>query len=380
MRKRFRMFLGTGFSMARVSIADVAREAGTSPGTVSKVLNDGPESDRISEDCRRRVLKACDSLGYVRNHAARSLRTGRSFAIGGLLSSPRSGSRRERGAEDIQFYAPFQAGMLEAATRHGLQLIALAGNEEASPAEVAVSQLRRGRIDGLVVHSVQWRRAAPVVRELWPEWPVVVAPAPAGLDIPHVGVDALAGVVEGLEHLHTLGHRAIAWAGPEEPETGSYPALRQEKYAEWMADRGLKATILHADVPEDAARYPVGSRAMALAEPLAEGISKASPTGVLTYNDEWAMGVYAACARLGLRVPVDLSVVGFDDVHAAAAMPPLTTLSLGLYRVGERAVERLVRMVEGKPDDPDAHHVPARLVVRDSTAPVGRKPRQEADR
>ncbi len=364
--------------MARVSIADVAREAGTSPGTVSKVLNDGPESDRISEGCRRRVLKACESLGYVRNHAARSLRTGRSFAIGGLLSSPRSGSRGERAAEDIQFYAPFQAGMLEAATRYGLQLIALAGNEDASPAEVAVSQLRRGRIDGLVIHTVQWRRSAPVVRELWPEWPVVVAPAPAGLDIPHVGVDDLAGVVEGLEHLYGLGHRAIAWVGPEGAEAGSYPALRQEKYVEWMNTRGLRPVVLRANLREDMAGQPLGARAMALGGPLVEGLSEASATAVLAYNDEWAMGVYAACARLGLQVPHDLSVVGFDDVHAAAAMPPLTTLSLGLYRVGERAVERLVRMVEGKPDDPDAHPVPARLVVRDSTASVGITRRQKA--
>jgi LacI family transcriptional regulator len=366
--------------MARVSIADVAREAGTSSGTVSKVLNDGPESDRIGEDCRRRVLKACDSLGYVRNHAARSLRTGRSFAIGGLLSSPRSGSRGERGAEDIQFYAPFQAGMLEAATRHGLQLIALAGNEDASPAEVAVSQLRRGRIDGLVVHSVQWRRSAPVVRELWPEWPVVVAPAPAGLDIPHVGVDDLAGVVEGLQYLYGLGHRAIAWVGPGDAEAESYPALRQEKYVEWMNSRGLQPTVLHANSPIDMAGQPLGGRAMALAEPLADGLSEEYPTAVLAYNDEWAMGVYAACARLGLRVPQDLSVVGFDDVHAAAAMPALTTLSLGLYRVGERAVERLVRMVEGKPDASDGRNVPARLVVRDSTASCPRSTNQEPEK
>jgi LacI family transcriptional regulator len=207
------------------------------------------------------------------------------------------------------------------------------------------------------------------VNELWPEWPLVVAPAPRGLEVPHVAVDDLAGVVEGLQHLHGLGHRAIAWAGPH-GEPGSYPMLRQQKYVEWMESRGIQPKLLYANRPEEMAEQPVGRRAMALAGPLAEGISEESPTAVLAYCDEWALGVYGACARLGLRIPDDLSVIGVDDVHAAAAMPALTTISLELYRVGERAVERLARMVDGESDDSGTDCVPARLVVRESTAPV----------
>ncbi len=365
--------------MRRVSMKDVARHAGTSPATVSKVLNDGVESDRISKDCRRRVLAACRKLGYVRHRAARSLRTGRSFAIGGLLAMQVLDPGDARSQETLQFHAPLQAGMLSAASRCGLHLVAIPGGGSRSPAERALEQLREGCIDGLVVAGFNWPPAEPVVRRVWPQWPVVVAGGPPSLDVPNVRVDDLAPVGDAMEHLYALAHRAIAWTGPSEGP-GSYPAERRRTYREWMQARGLRPQDLRAKPGPGADREPISTRIQHLVPQLAQALRGASPapTGVLAYNDAWALAVYRACAWLGLRVPDDLSVIGFDDVYAAAAMPPLTTVSLELYRVGERAVERLVRMAAGEPEDSRTDCVPARLVLRNSTAPAAGTKRREA--
>lgn len=330
----------------RASMADVARLARVSGQTVSRVANG---SDNVSPATRRRVLDAMESLGYTPNTAARALRSG-SFGTIGVIAHRLARTGESRTVEAV-VQAARDAG-------HTVTLLDIDSTTHADVAEAA-SRLSHQAIDGLIIIRAEIEDADRL--QLPTGLPVVVADATFGGRLPMVGTDHAGGARAAVEHLLSLGHRIVHHvAGPED----SIPArARQRAWREVLAEHGLAAPEpLRGDWTAESGH--------------AAGVALAGTgaTAVFCANDEMAAGLMLACAERGVRVPEDLSVVGFDDIPLAGYLTtPLTTVHQPFDEVGERLVARLLARIDGeRGDDAAVELVGCDLVVRASTAPPRR--------
>ena len=322
---------------------DVARLAGVSQKTVSRVLNDEPY---VSAELRRRVLDAAESLGYRRNNAARALASGRTHAIGVVTLG-------------TGLYGPASllTGIERAVRRTGYAL-RVANTVEGDPGGVAgaVETLLDQGVDGIVISE-------PIDEgdgSLHVDVPVLVLGAPPALTAPRVvtaGVDGLALARLATDHLLDLGHATVHHlAGPQR----------------WFAARdrlaGWRAALEARGVPPPP--HTMGD--WSAASGYAAGRELAGDvTAVFAANDDMAVGLIRALTEAGRRVPDDVSVVGFDDIPLAGYVtPPLTTVPQPFDAVATRGIELLLHAVE-QPDaePPPVADPPVELVVRASTAP-----------
>ncbi|OZB48484.1 MAG: LacI family transcriptional regulator [Cellulomonas sp. 14-74-6] len=328
----------------RASIGDVARLAGVSLQTVSRVSNG---SAAVRPGTRSRVLDAMTRLGYAPNHAARALRYG-SFGAIGVVAHRLSRTGETRTVEAV----------VAAARREGF-MVSLVDVVTPSPDDVsaAVQRLDNQAVDGLVV--IRAETAIPETLALPSHLPVVVADSRFVGEHAAVGADESAGARAAVEHLLGLGHRRVHHvAGP----AGSVPArLRSDA---WLAACAAAGVRTPDPVPGDwtaASGYRTG-RVLA---------DDPAVTAVFCANDEMAVGLVRAMSEAGRHVPDDVSVVGFDDIPLAAYLsPPLTTVVHDFDRVGAALVDLLVRQLRGGEDlSAERVVVPAPLVIRASTAP-----------
>ena len=304
------------------SMHDVAARAGVSHQTVSRVLNDFPG---IRPATRQRVLDSIDELGYRRNLAARTLATGKSQAIGVL-------------APETPNFGPLTTlyALQREAVRAGFHpLITTTSHDPADVLEGLDFLLGRS-IDALVVVA-QSPHVTDIVEALNLDIPVAYVLTGHPMVGRSVAVDQSAGTRLALDHLFVLGHRHIQHiAGP----AGFTEAdMRRSTFHEFLAERDLTA---YGDLEGD---WTAESGFQA-------GLKIASDvTAVFAANDQMAQGAMHALRNRGLTVPLDVSVVGFDDVpDAAHTYPPLTTVHQDFLGVGEQAVAMLVARL----DDPTA--------------------------
>lgn len=328
---------------SRRTLADVAAAAGVSVPTVSKVLNDRPD---VGEPTRRLVKEAVARTGYARRPAAR--RRQRTGLVDVVVHSMRS-----------PWVLEVLAGAEEAARLAGVGLVLTAAPDPVHDDWVRAVTSRRS--DGVVlvvtdisVDMVSRLRAKDV--------PVVVVDRTGNTDpgLASVGAANWSGALSATEHLIALGHRRIGMisghprlACSGERIDGFHAALRR---AGLPVDDTL---VLHGDF------FPEGGRAGAkllldLAEP---------PTAIFAGSDLQALGVYEEAARRGLRVPDDLSVVGFDDLSIARYVtPPLTTVRQPHREMAAGAVRMVLSMSRGdQPEEPTRVELATNLVVRSST-------------
>jgi LacI family transcriptional regulator len=330
-------------STGHVTIADVAAAAGVSVATVSKVLND---RYGVAEQTSARVRSVIEELGYTSSLGAQSLRSRRSNVLGILTN-------------DIE---PFNAELLKGAARairgtgYDLVVFSDCGQVEDQPgwerrALSRVSALTDGAI--LVTPStVDVAVAAPVV---------AVDHNIQGTLLPTVDSDNLSGGIAATEHLIRLGHRRIGFlAGRTDLESSR---LRQEGYRRALATAGI---AFDADLVRVGGYTPEGAREAAR-ELLAP---ERRPTAIFGANDASALETIAVARSLGLRVPADLSVVGFDNVpESALCDPPLTTVEQPIQRMGVEAVQILIKLIDDPKRPPVQVVLPTKLVERASTAP-----------
>ena len=329
------------------TIAEVAQVAGVGVGTVSRVLNG---SASVSEATRRRVLDVIAELGYEPNAAARALSTGRTGAIGVVAPFFTEPSVIER-----------IRGITHGLAAAGYQLILF--DVEGPEQREAAFRAPIGRVDGLVAITLG-PTAAELDRLTEAGLPLVLIDQ-AHDTVPAVTVDDVEGGRLATEHLLALGHERIAFAGTEEPMDFRFTATsrRREGYAEALAAAGLEAperelVLLGAHGREGGAA--TGRRLLDRPAP---------PTAVFAVSDMTALGVLEAADELGLRVPEDLSVVGFDDVEVAR-YAGLTTVAQPLRESGAHGAELLLDMLEGRGGT--ARRLPLELVVRATTAESAR--------
>lgn len=335
----------------RVRAADVAAAAGVSTTAVSFVLN-GRDAGNISATTRARVLKAAQELGYRPNHVARSLRQRSTHSIGLVTDAVAS--------------SPFGGRLLAAATEtaeaadHVLLMMDL-GHRSDRTAE-AIAALEHRQVDAIVYATMGFTRLrdAPASRI-----PLVlancVAPEPGPSS---VHPDDAGGAVAALDHLVDLGHRRITMLGghhdSDRPGQGNVSGpIRWEAFREAAAARGVTAR-LHLRGWEIDDGYAAALTVLDVAP--AE-----RPTALFAVCDRVATGALLAAARLGIDVPGDVSIVGFDDqeILADRLVPSLTTVALPHAAMGEAAVRLALEL-----PNPVKHLVlPCPLVVRGSTAP-----------
>ncbi|MDR6592924.1 LacI family DNA-binding transcriptional regulator [Saccharothrix longispora] len=326
-----------------VSMADVARLAGVSAQTVSRVSNGHPS---VVGTTRQHVLDAMRQLGYRPNSAARALKYGEFRTIGVILFTLSTvGNSRtleaivEHAAEEgyaitlIPVAVPTQDGVLGAFTRLG---------------ELAVDAV-------IVIMEVHLLDAATVT--LPPGVQVVVVDSNGGDRYSVVDTDQGDGARQAVRHLLDLGHRTV-WhvAGPE----GSFAAERRaEAWRGVLAEAGRPVPPLSRGDWSAESGYRTG---LALADDPA-------CTAVFAANDQMALGLLRAFHERGRTVPGDVSVVGFDDIpDSTSFIPPLTTVHQDFTEVGRRCVEQVLRQVREQHVEPGTSLVPTRLVVRASTA------------
>ena len=300
------------------SIKDVARKAGVSIASVSRVMND---HDNVREETRDRVLAAVRTLRYVPHSGARSLITHRTHAVGVLLPDLYG-----------EFFSEIIRGIDSAARDRHLQLLLSSVHGDAAELAAAIRTMR-GRVDGLLVMSPHVDTAL-LDRNLPSALPIVLLNSPL-TDARHstLNIDSYSGARAMVRHLVGRGYRRIAHiSGPDD----NYDSReRQRGYTDEMAHAvpGPAQLIVKGDFSERSG-YLAGQRLSARPE---------RPDAVFAANDVMAVGCLVAFREAGLRVPDDVGLAGFDDIPAAALVSPaLTTVRVHIAELGKSALEELL--------------------------------------
>jgi LacI family transcriptional regulator len=330
---------------ARPTMADVAARAGVSKMTVSRVVNGYPG---VSSEVSRRVGRAIRQLSYVPSQRARSLAVGRTQLLGMIVLDVVS-----------EWVWPLIRGAGREAERLGYQVL-LRTTGAGRVADLPDPQLDSDLLDGLII--VSWRVPLAFSRQLARRgYPVVLIDAfERPSEIAWVSSQDREGARQATRHLTGLGHRRIAFISG-----GAEPYLAQERLAgfqQGLQEAGLRLTdVVHGDFSR-----PSGYR---LARRLLR--RKRPPTAIFAANDLMAIGALDAAGELGVAVPAQLSVVGFDDISSAGHIrPALTTVARPYEEMGARAVQQMVEAVHAPPRARPVRQLdlPTHLVVRESTA------------
>lgn len=311
--------------MKRVTIRDVAREAGVSPSTVSRALKG---HTLISEQTQQAVRSACERLRYVPDLTAQSLAGNQTYSIGVILPD----------ITNPYFSALFQV-IEERATESGYSVLLINSRYHPDREIDAIDRLLSHRVDGVlaVATSVEsQQRHNALLRDT----PCVYIGNNHGEDCSYVEADNARGAYEAVQYLHRLGHRRIAFVG------GGLNSRTLEQrlagYQEAMARNDLLPMI------HDRQTETVDMGTWCQDEAKALFYQKKPPTAVLAYSDSVAMGLVDAAAELGLEVPTDFSLIGFDNTDFAK-LPyiALTSVSQQKYRLGRLALQRLLEKIGG---------------------------------
>ena len=349
----------------RATITDVATQAGVSKATVSAVLN---VSAPVRSETRDRVLHAVELLDYRPGTGA-----GAAVARAGARRTLRSIGLLIKEA-DNPYYASVVTGARAAATGRDYTLLVASSEGDYASERRAVEMLHGKDVDGLLVapvldDEVDLSHLFELKRR---NYPFVLLEEVRGVPASLVDVDNVQGACAAAAHLIALGHTRLAhFAGP------NYSTHSHERV------NGVRRACSASSVAfTDACIVPAGAHLedgyhAALAHFGARSAAE-RPTGVTCYNDLVAIGVCRALAELGLRVPDDVSVVGFDDIPLLEYLPvPLTSVRVPTHEMGRLAAELLMAQVEAlAPPATQKHFLDAPLVVRASTrAPLGAAPR-----
>lgn len=324
-------------TQSRVTIRDVAAAAGVSITTVSHVLTNAA-GKRIAAETRSRVHRAADELGYAANPVARTLRTRRSQSVGlvgdEIATTPFAG-KIILGAQDV--VRTHDAVLLVTNTAYDVEL-----------EQREIRALLDRRVDG-VLYAAMYHRVLAVPPELRGEPVVVLNARTEDPTVSWVVPDEFTGGWDAADVLVRAGHRVLGMINDEDNIPASH-----------LREAGFRARCAAAAVPDADVTVMFGApNADGAFEPAIRMLSQGErPTGVFAFNDRMAMSVYRAAAMLGLRIPTDLSVVGFDNLEiiTEGLYPGLTSLTLPHYEMGAWAADQLYAQI----DAPAGAPVPVR--------------------
>ena len=329
------------------TLRDIAEEAGVSVATASRVINGRGD---VSPHTRELVAQIVRKRGYIANRTARGLQTGRTGLVGVLVP-----------VVYPVYFSAILAGAIEALQEHDLRAVLSPTGREHDREVGLVDRLLHGLADGALI--VLPRESSEELERLLDagfHFVVVDPLLPLDDHIPAVSAAHTAGAIQAMQHLLALGHRRIAaitgprgWVATEDRRQGYQAALASagilpdpqlEVESDFEVSGGERATRRLLDLPDP-------------------------PTAIFAFNDNLAIGALRAASARGLRVPDELSVVGFDDTeHAALVTPTLTTVRQPLAEMGRTAVSLLTRLIEEQRVETLHIELGTRLVVRASSA------------
>jgi LacI family transcriptional regulator len=332
---------------ARATIRDIASAAGVSIATVSRVLNDRPD---VAPETREAVLEVVRQHSFATNRSARALSGGRTGLIG--MTTPMM---------QAAYFAFVLSGASEALYEQDMRAIVCPTLHQHEREVTLLDRLMHGTTDGAIIQLPE--ETSDELKALLDQgYPVVVVDPrlPLDEDIPCVSASHAAGARAATKHLLALGHRRIGaitgpngWVATEERRNGYHAALAAvgvlpdpelEVEGNWQIQTGFDAAAKLLDLPQ-------------------------APTAIFAFNDNMAIGTVQAARERGLRVPEDLSVVGFDDLEEAALVTPaLTTVRQPLAEMGRMAVSLLLRLLDKQRVEAMRVELATRLVLRNSTA------------
>lgn len=327
-------------SIARVKMADVARTAGVSVATVSKVVNG---RYGVAKETVELVQRVIEDMGYMGNLSASSLRGARTGVLGILVAG----------------FEPYSAELLKgaaiAARGSGYELLAHSGGENHGWERRSIARLGGTLIDGAVI-------VTPTVLDARNGVPVVAVDPHYGPNrLPTIDADSYSGTMRAVEYLHSLGHRRIAFLGGRADLDSA--RLREAGFRDAMRAAGVEvdeALMRDSHYEPDIAAAEVRDL-LSMPEP---------PTAIFAANDVTAIRTIEVAREMGLEVPRDLSVVGVDDIpEASQCRPPLTTVRQPLQDMGAAAMAMLLDLINEVEREPHIR-MDTHLVIRDSCGPV----------
>ena len=326
------------------TIKDIAQRAKVSPSTVSRALQNHP---RISAKMRAYIQELAIEMGYVPSAVARNLVAKKSATIGVAIT-------------DLvdPYYSDLMLGIEKAAASNNYQVLIISFYKDRTRELEVIHNFHQRRVDGIIVTGSMNGEAPYLAEDNNFFMPTVLVNSP---NYPFsVSADRFLGAKAAVEHLIELGHRRIAhitW-GSEHPDQPN----RLE---------GYQAALQENDIPLDDSLIALGDGSIAGGIKAAEKLftTPAPPTAIFCFNDMTAIGVVNALRQKGYEVPLDVSVVGYDDVDIVAYHhPPLTTVRQPAYLIGKRATKMLFRLIAGDHDiSPEI--LETELIIRQSTAP-----------
>ncbi|MFI2856091.1 LacI family DNA-binding transcriptional regulator [Paenibacillus sp. JSM ZJ436] len=335
-----------------VTIKDVAKKAGVSPSTVSRVLSNHP---RISRETSRRVKDIMEELGYHPNIMAKSLVSKTTESICVILPKP---------AEELflnLFFMELIRGIVAQANRAGYDVLISSGGNEKEEVE-AVSRLLHGRrVDGAIL--LYSRQDDPVVNFLKThDYPfVLVGRSDSYPDILSVDTDNVQAAYDATRHLIAQGHERIGFVSG--PPNLVVSKDRLEGYNRALTDCGItlrKDWIVEGEFLQDS-----GYRAMSFFMNLPE-----RPTALVIVDDIVSFGVLRGLHELGYKVPEDVSIISFNNISLTElSTPPLSSVDIGIYNLGYTASQALIQNIrhDGSSVLPNRYVIPHRLMIRESS-------------
>jgi len=329
--------------VVRPTMEDVAAKAGVSRALVSLVMRNSP---KVSDHRRTAVLAAARELGYEPHVMARALASGTSTVLGVMVSDLRNA-----------FFAEVVEGLDAAARAAGFDLILNTGSRSPSRERAALRSLLSFRPAGVVLLSPVVPASA--IEDAARQCPIVLVSRTSRLStVDTVNDDGEAGAALAVDHLVELGHRRIAHLDGGGAATA---AARRKGYQQAMRGHGLEPLVVRSEHTDHAGEKAVH-------ELLGSYDRAGLPTALLAGNDFNAVGAISALEEAGLRVPEDVSVVGYDNTSLAALRHlSLTTVDQPRTEMGRLAIEALLERVRGERTEPVRHLLHPSLVVRSTT-------------
>jgi DNA-binding LacI/PurR family transcriptional regulator len=330
----------------KMDIRTVARLANVSIATVSRTIN---RVATVNPGMAKRVWAAIETLDYFPNTQARALVSGRSRLLGLIVSEITN-----------PFFPELIQGFEDIAVEHGYEILISSTNYDPRRMSLCIRRMLERRAEGVAVMTFGVEK--PLLEQL-AERKVPLVFVDVGPDRPGISllrVDYRQGMQQGVEHLLGLGHRDIGFiSGPKRLHSAQ---SRQVAFSKSLEESGL--AVRPEWIEEGDHTLEGGMEAMDRLLHL-----KRVPTAVMCSNDMTAIGVLHKAYRAGLKVPDDLSVIGFDDIHIAqVTIPPLTTIQMSCSELARAAVTALRAHIEQSADAKRNYKIPTSLVVRESTA------------
>lgn len=328
----------------KVRIIDVAKKAGVSVTTVSQILNG--KGSRFSQKTQERVRQVRDELGYVPDFNARNLIVGSAKTIGIIIPNIAN-----------PFFSTFVRGVENAAQAGNFIPLILSGDGNPDLERQYVEQLIQRTVDGLII-------ASPSVDQVTIDHFLKANQIPYLLidqnpidEGDRVSTDDFEGAKMAVSHLLTLGHKKIAMLSCYNP------ALNQKQRLE-----GYKAQLLEAGLEVNEQLIIESSLDKKGGYNASEAIIKTGASAVFTVNDEMAIGLYRGLGEHGLKIPTDISIVGYDDIDLAEYVSPkLTTVSQPVFKMGQVAFKLLLDRINNPHAPAQRVKLPVELVIRDSS-------------